>query len=184
MKKIFFIAVVSLAVGVSGCTSWTQLTGREYQEKGKGFKAEMPQDWMRYNMGPHFMMTKDGTTLDIIFIERAKFDKKLEHTKKKYLQGMTIQELAEIEIDNIRSNGDIDKFQLISNQPVTLDGQSAFKMEYTYVFLLERLKIHAIHYGFIKDEWIYRIRFEAAEQHYFKKTRPDFERFINSFKLI
>ncbi len=182
MRKFFFI--IFIVFGLSGCATWTQMVQREYQEKGKGFKAEMPGDWMRYNLGPAFILTKDGITLNIIFVERIKYAKKLEHTKKIYFEGMSIQELVETEIDNIRSNEGIDKFQIISNQPQTIDGREAFRVEYTYAFLPAELKVHGIQYGFMEGKWIYRIRFEAAEQHYFKQTIKDFERFIKSFRVI
>src|SRR3989338_4182654 len=115
MKINFLLAGVLLTL--AGCTSWTQLESREYQEKGRGFKAEMSKDWMRFNLGPNFMMTKNGTTLDIISVARLKYDAKLESTKKKYFEGMTTQELAEIEIDNIRADNNIDKFETAFNRP-------------------------------------------------------------------
>ena len=182
MKRNLFLAGVLLAL--AGCTSWTQLESREYQEKGRGFKAEMSKDWMRFNLGPHFMMTRDGTTLDIISVTRLKYDAKLDNTKKKYFEGMTVQELAEIEIDNIRADSNIDKFEISSNRQQTIDGQSGFRVEYSYAMMPGGLKIRGVLLGFMKDQWIYHIRFEAAAQYYYGKTRPDFDHFINSFKLL
>ena len=182
MKKNLLL--MCFVVLLAGCTFWTQLENREYQEKGRGFKAEMSKDWMRFNLGPHFMMTKDGTTLDIISVARLKHDAKLESTKKKYFEGMTVQELAEIEIDNIRADSNIDKFEISSNRPETIDGQSGFRVEYSYAMMPGGFKIRGGLAGFMNDQWIYRIRFEAAEQYYYGKTRPDFDRFINSFKLL
>lgn len=182
MKKNLLLVLYVLML--AGCTTWTQLEGREYQEKGRGFKAEMSKDWMRFNLGPNFMMTKNGTTLDIISVARLKYDAKLDHTKKKYFEGMTVQELAEIEIDNIRANGGIDEFETAFNRPEMIDGQQAYRVEYSYVHMPGGLKIRGVLLGFLKDKLIYRIRFEAADQYYFGKARPDFDRFINSFKLL
>ena len=50
--------------------------------------------------------------------------KKLEHTKKQFFKDMTISDLAEI--DNLRANSEINKFELISDQPATLSDQDVF----------------------------------------------------------
>ena len=181
MRKIFLLSAA--AIILAGCATWTQLEPREYEQKASGFKAEMPQDWMRYNLGPNFLMTKDGTTLEMIWMERVPFDKKLEHTKKKYFEGMSVQELADIEIDNLSSDDKIGNVLLLSNKPKTLNGRKAFCLEYTYTTSPSGLKVRGIKYGFVEGKWIYRIGFEAAEQYYFKKTRPAFDRFIGSFKV-
>jgi len=181
MRRVILILLLGLFLG--GCAAWTQLEQRVYQEKARGFKAELPKDWMRFNLGSYFLITRDGTVLDMVTVERHRFNKKLEHTKKEYFEGMTLQELAEIEIDNFKSSKEIDKFEIIANQPQTLDGRAVFRLEYT---LLTKggLKKHGIFYGFIDDKWIYRIRYEAADQHYFSVTQKDFERFIQTFQVI
>ena len=186
MKRIFQLMVVSvLILSVTGCavTTWSRMTKPVYRDGARDFEAEVPVDWMRFNLVKYFLITKDGTVLNMIGVERFKFNKKLEFTKKVFEESMTPSELAEVEIDNMRANGDIDKFEVISNQPQTLDGRPAFRIEYTYV-TTGGLETRGIHLGFIEDKWVYRIRYQAAEQHYFKATRPAFDRFIETFKLL
>ena len=180
IKKILLIFVV---LAFSGCVAWTKLSGRVYQEKGFGFRAEMAADWMRYSLVPYFLMTKDGIVLDSIFVERVRFNKKLDHTKKTYFEEMTAEELAEIEIDNIKSDDSID-IDLISNRLERVDNRLAFRAEYIETINETGLKVHAIQYGFVEGKWIYRIIYKAVEQHYFPLTKGAFERFIETFQLI
>ncbi len=159
------------------------MRAKEYAERSQGFKAVMPPDWMRANFVPYFIITKDGTALDAIMVERYKFKKKLEYTKKMFLPDMTSQELADVEIDNFKSNLKVGRFEVSSNRPITVSGQQGFVFEYSFV-TTDGLKINGIHYGFIYKEWVYRIRFEAAAQHYFNKYLTDFNRFRESFILL
>lgn len=171
---------------MSGCVSltpWTKLKAQKYKEKGYGFKAQLPQDWYRFNQGQYFLMTKDGTLLDKIVVERKKITDKLEFTKRPYFETMTLDELADIELDNLKSYPKIISFELLANKPVKIGRFNAFSLEYTYS-LAEGLKIKGVQMGFVKDKRVYRILFEAADQHYYDQVKPAFERFIETFEPI
>ena len=64
-----------------------------------------------------------------------------------------------------------------------LDQYDAFKMEYTYQ-IEGGLKMHGLHYGFLTKDRLYRIRYEAADQHYYYRNLNDFRDFIDSFKVL
>lgn len=182
-KKFIFLALVCLLSGCASFGPWTKIKGGEYKDGARKFSAIAPADWMRFNMAKFFIMTKDGTVLDQIAVEMHRIDKKLEFTKKMYFKEMTIQDLAEIEIDNFKSNTDVSAFEITQNTPVMIDGREGFKVEYTYT-AKGGLPVRGIHYGLMRDNFVYRIHYEAAAQHYFEKYKNDFERFIESFKLI
>ena len=198
MSSIFYQRIKSWPFGrgfmmgvfllvTSGCATllpWTQLKGQEYKDGPRGFKAIVPAGWMRFNQAKYFIMTNDGTILDQIVVERRKVNTKLEFTKKEFAAEMTPQDLAEIEIDNLKADGRVGKVMIIQNKPETIADQSGFRMEYDYVITEGGLKIHGIHYGFLYDRWVYRIHYEAADQHYFRKYLKDFEHFIDSFQLL
>ena len=182
-RKLIFIFLLSLT-GCATLTPWTQLKGQEYKDGARSFRAVVPDGWMRFNHVNFFVMTKDGTVLDKIIVERRKITTKLEFTKKKFTKDMTPQELAEVEIDNLKANGETGRFELLNNAPVAIDGQNGFQMEYVYAVTKGGLKIHGMHYGFLYKDWVYRVNFEAAAQHYFEKYKDDFVKFFKSFKLI
>lgn len=182
MRQIFIIALIFCLTGCATFVPWTEMNVSEYADKSQGFSATIPRGWMRFNRVGYFIITRDGTALENIAVARHKIDKKLEFTKKMFSKDMTVQDLAEIEIDDYLANNDISKFEVISNQPATIDGRQACRIEYTLV-TGARLKVRGIHYGFVYKDWVFRIHYEAANQHYFKKYLGDFERFIVSFKV-
>ena len=152
-------------------------------KKANGFKAQLPADWYRFNRVKYFMMTHDGILLNQIAVERKKFSEKLEFTKRPYSENMTPDELASIELDNLKSSPALSKLEVLSNTPQKLSGQDAFKLEYRYV-TSEGLIVKGVELGFVKDKRVYRIIYEAPEQHYFAASKPAFDRFLQTFEPI
>jgi len=181
-RIIFFILILYL----TGCATfgpWTELRKSEYRDSARRFTALVPPGWMRFNLEHYFIMTKDGTVLDSILVERHPIKKKIEFTKREYFSEMTPEDLADIEIDNFKANGDLDKFEVVKNKPVRIDQYDGFYFEYTCV-AKGGLKKRGFHYGFLNKDWVYRIRYEAASQYYFPKYKSDFEQFIGSLKMF
>lgn len=184
IKKLSFIFVLSFLV--SGCGSlvpWTKLEAKRYTEKRYGFSAEYSEGWYRFNAGNFFAITKDGLLLNKIAVERKKFLDKLEFTKRKFEESMTPQELSEVELDNLKSNPLIMTLNVFKNEPATVAGQDAFLIDYEYL-TNEGLKMRGTQLGFIHDQWVYRILFEAPSQYYFGTSEPNFKHFLSSFELI
>lgn len=184
IRKFNFSLFIFFVLLSQGCalTTWTQLKGMVYKDGARRFEAEMPEGWMRLNAGNYFLITKDGVLLNRITVERVLLNKKLEFTKKVFAEGMSAFELSEVEVDNMKANPEYTRFQLISNKPQEADGRDGFRLEYFYVS--KNLDVHGIHQGFIYDKWAYRIRYEAADRHYFDKYKKDFERFIETFRIF
>lgn len=183
MKKANGMFFLSLIIFFSGCATWTVLNGGEYRFNDVGFKASLPNDWMAYKPAYGFMMTKDGFSLNHISVKKIKFLQRLANTNKRFQKGMLLQEILEVEIDSIRSNKRIYYLNIIKNEPVTIDGLEAYRIEYEYEEK-SGLKVKAIQSGFIYNGFVYRIVFKAARIHYYDATRKDFETFLESFKLL
>ena len=101
LMKINFIQwvfILSVALAVSGCGSlghWKQLkTDQSKVFRHRGFSATIPEGWMQFKRTKYFHMSKDGTALDWIGVERLKFDDELENTKKKISASMLVDEIA------------------------------------------------------------------------------------------
>ena len=180
------VLILNLALYLEGCalTSWSTFKTAEYVDRARGFQAVVPAGWKKFNMVKFFLMTNDGTVLDQIAVERRKVNTKLDYTKKQFTPDMLPQDLADVELDDFQSDDEIGKFAVSDNSPVKVADRDAFRLEYTYTIVKGGLKIHGIHYGFLKDQWVYRVRYEAADQHYFKQYKADFDKFIQSFKLL
>ena len=177
--------MIGIVIFSSGCalSVWSRLKEGVYKDGARDFKTTVPAEWMRLNLVNYFSMTRDGVALEKIAVERLRFKDKLESTKKKFSEDMSAQDLADVEIDNFKADENIQNFELQSNVPYVVAGQPGFRLEYRYA-TVNGLSVSGIHCGFAYKKWVYRIRYEAASQHYFDKYRQDFDRFLQDFQLL
>ncbi len=181
MKKIMILIML---IFLSGCaTGWKKASPEQYKNSIFKFNANLPSGWMYFNMDKSFIITKDGVVLDVIAIERIRFSDKLDSTKKKFKEDMLPDEVLQVGLDNYKSNTNIQKFEVLSNEAVKLSGQDAYKLEYRYQTIPGLIK-RGIEFGFIYDHVVYRVYYEAAEQYYFEQNKKVFEQFLKDFHLF
>ena len=180
MKRLLIIGLLLMA----GCAEllWVQTKGPQSMEK-INFSVDLPEGWMRMNKEEFLLITRDGTALQAITIDRTSIAAPLKHTKKNLAKGMLPQEVAETVIDNISSNKAVQNFELRENSPATIGGQQGFKLVYSYR-PSGGLKKKVIVYGFLAGEWFYEFRYSAAERYYFEKDLEIFNKFMASFRLL
>ncbi len=181
MKRIvLFLLIITL----SGCTTvWKKSDSKEFVDKSSKFAAYLPAGWMYFPSPKNFGMTKDGVLLDNIFVDLIKFNTPLSSTKKRFQSSMLVDELAEVDIDNYRSNGLATHFEVLDNRVVTIDGKDAYRFVFRYQ-TSQGLKSKGIVYGVIHNDMIYRIVYVAAEQHYYALYEKAFETFVQSFRFL
>jgi hypothetical protein len=178
MKKILTL-ILMLSIG---CAPWVQVGGL-YKMESHNYSVDLPQGWMRWNKGDQLLITRDGVPLQNILIIRRNIDEPLKHTKKKFSKTMLPLEAAEVFLDNVASNKDIADFRLIENNPLKISGISGFKAIYSYK-TKDGLRVKSVYCGFIQDNWLYGINYNAPERYYFEKDIQTFEKVLESFKLI
>lgn len=178
MKK--YVCIILLFV--IGCAVWKPVGGA-YKKEDLNFSVEFPHGWMMSGVKNSIVVTRDGTLLQKILIERLHVDDELKNTKKKFKKGMLPQEAAEVILDNISSGQDTMNFEIIENTPVKVSGNPGFKAVFTYKNK-DGLKIKSIYYGFMVGEYFYGIRYIAAQRYYFDKDINTFEKVVESFKLM
>lgn len=183
MKNFIFAFVLMLVCAGCAMAPWVKTPEDEYRHSGLKVAATLPKEWMRFTRDKTITLTKDGTTLNIIAVSRIRFKDKLAYTKRKFTEDMTPLDLAEVEIDDLKSNEGNTRFEILNNKPVETAGQQAYYLEYTYEST-SGLKVHGQQYGFIYDEHVYRVRFEATEQFYYQQTLKDFKQFIKSLRIF
>lgn len=166
-----------------GCAPW-QLVGGNYENRSENFKTEFPNGWRKFNLSQDdVFITKDGFSLELIRISRSPIEKKLKHTEKKFTKGMLPQEVAEIVIQNFRSNPDIINQQILSNIPAEIGGYPGFNIMVSFQ-TKDGLTKKSVVYGFLSGNSYYEILYEAPERYYFEKHESDFERVKDNFKLL
>ena len=177
MKKWWIIILVLLM----GCAPWTKVGGT-YKNSHDKYAVDLPQGWMKVNTDEYLFVTRDGALLQNILIKKIDIEKPLENTKKKLNKNMLPLEASEVIIDNISSDKAVLNLAVLENIPVTIDGKQGFKILYTYKNK-DGLKFKSLYCGFLFENWLYSIRYTAAERYYFSKDVEIFEALLNSFKL-
>lgn len=182
MKKTRWLSPVLIFI-LFGCATWVAVGGK-YKMDSQNFAVDLPQGWRKFNFAQdQLLITKDGFSLQRIDISRMEVGKDLPHTKKKFAKEMLPQEVADVFIDNFRSNTGIMNQEILENNPAQIGGHSGFKTVYTYQ-TKAGLNIKGVTYGFMWDNWFYEILYEAAERHYFERDLQAFEKVKESFSLI
>ena len=168
IKKDLFIGII-IALFLGGCSPWV-MVGGNYENPSQNFKAEFPDGWRKLNLSKDdVLVTKDGLSLQFIRISRSPIEKQLQYTEKKLTKGMLPQEVAEIVIQNFRSNSEIMNQQVLANNPALIGGNPGFNIVLSFQTKAGLTK-QSILYGFLSGESYYEIRYEAAQRYYFKKV--------------
>jgi hypothetical protein len=195
------LVVLALLV-TAACAPITAVSGKVALAP-QGLELDMPAGWYRIepigqqhlvNAGVPLpallidrsiepaLLTRDGIPLQVIRIERLPIDKELSSTKRKLARGMPAHDVAELELDNVRSNPEALNFQHVETTPATVAGRSGFRLVYAWK-TKAGLPIRAMHYGFLDDAALYRVVYQAAARHYFERDLATFEQIRQTLRL-
>ena len=175
-------ALIFLLFAVSGCAPWVHVEG-PYRMDAQGFEVNPPTGWRQATfVRDSLLLTRDGVSLQYIGIERLGVGQDLKHAKQKFAKMMSPQDVAEVELDEVRSNQRTRNFELVENTPFQVAGLPGFKLAYTFK-AMNGLTLKRVHYGVLVRDGIYRIQYQAPARYYFEKDLATFERIRESFKL-
>jgi len=181
MKRIAILITLALALG--GCALWVPTDGKPFVDGAQNVSIELPAGWQRLNTKEYLFATRDGEELQSLLVERFHVDDDLTKTRKKLRRGMLPQELAEIILDNARSNEELLDFKVLANKPASFAGTEGFRMLYSYKNG-DGLRYRNLYYGCLRGEWFYGVRYTAADRHYFDRDLPAFEKAVKSLSVL
>ncbi len=176
------LALLFLLGALSGCAPWVPVEGL-YRVDAQGSEVTLPAGWRRATfIHDSLLLTRDGVSLQYIRIERVALGDRLTPTKKKFVKTMAPQDVAEVELDEVRSGQGVRNIEVLENVPFQVAGFPGFKLVYT--FKTENgLRLKRVHYGVLVGEWVYRVQYQAAVRYYFDKDLAAFERVRESFRI-
>ena len=183
-RRIMRALLGGLLVLVAGCAPFVLASGKQSIPE-RQFEIMVPDGWFRVMRGDGaelLVITRDGLLLQQIVIGRFAVEKELKFTKRRFDEKLPPHEVAEIELDNMRSNPEAHNFSVEENVPATICGHQGYKLVYTWA-LKGGYRLKRVHYGFLDDKWVYRIIFQAAARYYFDRDLPVFENMRESFRL-
>ncbi len=153
---------------------WHRLMRAAAGQGGARETAEIPEG---------LVLTRDGLLLQQIRAQRVAVDEKLQFTKRGFDMKLSPHEVAEVELDDHRSNPGIFNLTVEENAPATIDGRQGFRLIYTWT-TKDGYRLKRIHFGFMEGKWVYRLIYQAAARHYFDRDLPVFDRLRESFRLL
>ena len=150
---------------------------------GRPFTADVPSDWRasdetRYGV----VYSRQGKPLQMVILQAQPFGNELDFTKKKFVKGMLPHEAAEVVADAVRLNPQLARTEIMENVPATIAGHKGFKVAYRFD-TPDGLRKQGVQYGFMTEDRLYLLRYEAPTRYYYATDLPTFERVKDSFRL-
>jgi len=149
----------------------------------QGYEVSLPPGWRQAAFVRDFLLlTRDGVGLQYIRIERVAVGNELPHTKRAIAKRMSPQDVAEVELGEVRSDQRMRNVELVENVPFQVAGLPGFKLVCT--FKTENgLRLKRVHYGVFVRDRVYRVQYQAPARYYFDKDLATFERVRESFRV-
>jgi len=177
--RLVLLAVVG---STAACSSgWTE-SGGQFDSVGLGIEIEIPPQWQRIRSAPRdsIILTLNGISLEAITVSRWEVDQKLPGSKMRFRRYMQPHEAAAVEID--RRKFSVDDFQLVGEQPATVGDRPCYRVAFEYR-ARSRQQRKAVTYGCLKDEWVYRLHYDAPSESHFPRYLPAFESVVASARF-
>jgi len=172
-----FLSLILTSSQASG-EGWLKLGGR-YVAVGK-LELKVPMDW-RITQGfeNQLLLTRNGTSLQLIVIGRAPIEEALSHTKKRLSARMLPDAITDIVLDNFRENPAITNFRPLEIGTALFAGFNAPRIVYSYEGD-ENVKKMGIYSALLIDDWYYFLQYQAPTRHYFQRDQASFDDVLKS----
>lgn len=149
---------------------------------GSTFTIDLPEGWMSATEVEGLVASRDGFSLQVIRVARFQPGKELPHTKRTISAAMTPQEISEVLVDDVRTDGGVKGLKVLETGPATVSGQRGFR---TLVAFRDGngLKQRAVLAGALVGKNVWRIVYTAPERHYFALDLPTFDKALTTFRV-
>ncbi|WP_242393124.1 hypothetical protein [Anaeromyxobacter oryzisoli] len=184
------VAALALAAALlPGCmqkySPWDPIGGRYDSGEwfGARFALDLPRDWMMLNQVENGLVaTRDGFNLQTVRVRKMKFGADLPHTKKKVSKGMDPQALAEVLLDDLRTDPSANAIKVLETRPETIAGKRGFR---TTVGFRDGhgLRFKAVLCGVIAEGRAWQITYVAPARYYFDRDLPTFDSALGSLRI-
>ena len=176
----FVVASTMLLSG--GCELWKS-GGSVFTSSKHAYSLPVPAGWSyATTMGPDFVASKDGLTLQSIAVQVSPLEDALMHSERSLRVDMIPFEVAETIIDDLRADRELDSLAVLRNEPATIGGRVGFKLTLAYRNH-DQLRMTETRYAVIHSGQLWTLRFRAPSRHYHGRDLGDFERMVAGFQF-
>lgn len=164
---------------LGSCAVWTPVEGPLQTDT---YELKAPDGWMRFDTGAYVMISRDGPYLQYVLVQERPLRQPFRYTRKTFTSNMLPLEAAAIVINDLQADPALAGFQILANEPATIDGREGFKLVFRYRNR-SGLPLKTVYYGFLHKAFFYSLRYTSAERHYFQKDLAVFEEIRQTFRL-
>lgn len=182
MKKMLMLVAL---FALSACAMWERIEKPQTIGPDGSYSVELPVGWVRaMYANDRILVTRDGLGLQHIAVIRQPIDKAFPRIKKSAAENLLPSELAELQIAEMKTEAEqFSSINVIENAPATIFGRPGFRLHVS--FKNERGLVFDRHIcGFSDKKGYYLLIYQAPRLHYFDKHKIEFERVVNSFRLL
>lgn len=161
------------------------ITGTPYVSKAGGYQIQFPADWRWDKFGADSSASRDGSDLDVIYVNFLKHKNAFAAIKKSSAADMSPQDLAENLIAEFKTARGLENIDLLSNEPVSLGGQPAFRLHLKFRTPVQAgaLTYEEIVVGSTTTTGLTLVGFRGPSIHYFGTYLPDYEQSLATFQF-
>ncbi len=187
MKKstnINLLLIVSIIFLLSGCAGWKNVSGVQKINSQKITLNLNDKNWHAFDdeISQMYTLTKDGVTLQQIFIKKSPLNKALLSSKKSIQKDILPHELAELIIEDLKLANEMKSFKVLVNKPDQIDSKDAVQIISQVKDEFDNLiKINSTY--FIYDDSLYSLSYLAPNQYFYNKDIEKFQDIKKSIKL-
>ena len=174
------MAVIILLV-TAACASSHQAGGSP-EASSYNFTIKYPDEWKRLNTERYFIITKSGPFSQYILAQQRPVSKPFQHSNKTLEKEMPPLDVAEAIIEEIQKDESVSDLTVADVRAAMVGNHDGFKMVFTYK-TKKGYKFRTIYYGFLAGEWLYNLRYNAAEDYFQDKDIETFHEVLQSFKI-
>lgn len=147
------------------------------------FEVDIPTGWQKHYTRKYFLIYKGDPFTQYILIQERPIDRPFKNCAKKIDAGMLPQEAADVVIDELASDKQINNLKVIENSPATIKGNEGFKIVFTYG-LSDGSTFKTLYYGFIRDGAYYSLRYNVTRIKNFETDLPVFDAVLDSLRFV
>lgn len=198
--SVLLLAVLLLSSGCATTSYWTMTDDMNRVVKSQSFQMSVPEGWvrttepdkwerieideeMRLLMLESMVVTRDGTGIHAISVTRRYPDTAFATIKKKSSTNMLPLEAAELYVSELRKRSGLERLEVLSNKPGTVDGKQAFQLVMQYKND-DGLRIRVKSYGFVDETGFYTLNYRAPYLYYYDRDYEDFSKLVESFRQL
>ncbi|RJR47091.1 MAG: hypothetical protein C4576_10110 [Desulfobacteraceae bacterium] len=176
MKRIILLMPVLL---VWACA--TAQVAVECDPERRNFSVEIPQGWEQIPSPEVFLITRKDPFEQYILFRQRHFNEPFPHAARRLHKGMPPLEIADVIIDEMKNDPSVVNLRVIETEAAAVGSYPGFKIIFDYG-VKEGHSFSTIYYGFLRGDWLYSIRYNAAPDRVSQQDVADFHEVLKSFQ--